>query len=548
MTLIGGEGSLNDAVAIVMYQTFSGFLQDGTSNETAGALLARFLYMLAGSVAVGLSVGILSTFIFRYVHIGSNRDRGLIAFHEWLNGIFCACRSGRGGRASAGERVSLIHSHGSGGGSAVDTSSITGGDSAAGVGTLSANEGEKGLVGYNAMWGHGGGDSADGNSAAPGGDAETGAAGAGGETPHSTDSVSGSEASPVINSNSNGLSGSASPNEDEKALLLSNLLRPYASINAVRAGAAASGAKLGLDGFGAHGGADVMRGEIKPDSSVYAQISFIMTLAYLSYMAAEAFHLSGVVSSLFCGIALNNFVRPLMTPEGKSFSEGTIRSLASVADTGSFFQVGVSIAMTIGTVEGINDNAGLELLGWTLLSILIGRALSIILLGTLVNYLRRPEDKIPVSWLALLWHAGLRGAGTYAFSLVFPTQNKDMLVDVTAAIVLFTVFGLGSTTQAAVYLLGVHTTDPHEAEPGDRHGQHKPLGDEPEKQVQASGDAIPHSTVVMSGGVAYRVFVKSGARVAVPVARITASEKTASWMSKVDSRLRYFISGVVRAD
>lgn len=26
-----------------------------------------------------------------------------------------------------------------------------------------------------------------------------------------------------------------------------------------------------------------------------------MTLAYISYMTAEAFHLSGVVSSLFCG-------------------------------------------------------------------------------------------------------------------------------------------------------------------------------------------------------------------------------------------------------
>ena len=64
-----------------------------------------------------------------------------------------------------------------------------------------------------------------------------------------------------------------------------------------------------------------------------------MTMAYFSYMLAESCHLSGVVSSLFCGIAINNFVRPLLTEEGRAFSEGTVRTLSATADTGSFFQV-----------------------------------------------------------------------------------------------------------------------------------------------------------------------------------------------------------------
>ena len=39
---------------------------------------------------------------------------------------------------------------------------------------------------------------------------------------------------------------------------------------------------------------------------------------------------SGVVACLFCGIALNHFVRPLMDLEGKRYSFGTVKTLAQV--------------------------------------------------------------------------------------------------------------------------------------------------------------------------------------------------------------------------
>lgn len=551
MTLIGGEGSLNDAVAIVLYETFAEFVEaeqhhsDHLSNpsnhdadESGTSLFAAFCRMLFGSLFIGLSLGVACSILFRYIHIGAGRDRGLIAFHDWLAAkLGCGrCRRGSGsgstkppgGRVS--ERTSLVG----------QTRFVTS------VSTVPASA-----------------------AAAAGGASDTaGSVGATASTDGQALHITQPDATPDSGASTEETVG---PNDDD--VTQSNLLQPYASINAVRAGSAASGARKGLDGFGAHGGAsiDPVRREVKPDSSIFAQTTFVVMTAYFSYMVAESFHLSGVVASLFTAIAVNNFVRPLMTKEGKDFSEGTVRQLAATSETGSFFQVGVSIAMTIGTVKGIDSGSDFQLLGWTILAVLLSRAVAIMLLGSLVNYLRRPEDRIPVPWLALLWHSGLRGAQNYAFALVFPGPNKDVLADTTAAIVLLTVIVLGCTTEPAVRLLGVeyggHHDGEHQQEGGTGHGEtdghsshggHGHGGGDGVKRRSGKGHSssssssidhdIPHAALVMSAGVPYRVFVKSGARVVVPVAHVSASEKTASWMSKVDAKLRYYISGIVRKD
>lgn len=513
MTLVGGEGSLNDAISITMYQTYAGYLEDGPAGENSGSVLVRFLMMLVGSVSVGLFVGVLATFVFRYVHIGPTRDRGLMAFHSWLAARFgCTCR--------------LRHQSGARGG-------LTTLDDASPLLLQAAASPAAG--GYHAA--EGGGEEA---------------AGGGGGDPTLMD--------PRSPKHATGTAATRQPPEPATPAPAAGggsaqLMRPYSSIHAVREGEGAQpgaggpAGREGLDGFGAHGGAGVVGGEVKPDSSIFSQVSFVLTLAYVSYMTAEAFHLSGVVSSLFCGIAMNNFVRPLMTAEGKAFSEGTVRTLSATADTSAFFQVGVSIALTLGTSAGINDRESVELLLWTLFAVLVSRAVSVGLLGTVVNYFRRADDALPVSWLLLLWHAGLRGAGTYAFSLVLPTANRSLLVDVTAATVLFTVCVLGPTTLPAVYLLGVE-----QQQGGHGHGggaaaaaKHAPIGGASASDKDAVAK-MPHAVTVVEGGVAYRVFVQSGTRVMVPVAEPTPAERTASQLARFDARLRLIVSGIVRSD
>jgi NhaP-type Na+/H+ or K+/H+ antiporter len=105
-TLVGGEGSLNDAVSIVLYQTFSGFLTDAGAVENGETITGRFLRMLLGSVGVGLGVGVGATLLFRTVHIGAERDPGLQAARAWLCARRCGSRP-RGDGEGNDERVPL---------------------------------------------------------------------------------------------------------------------------------------------------------------------------------------------------------------------------------------------------------------------------------------------------------------------------------------------------------------------------------------------------------------------------------------------------------
>lgn len=216
-------------------QTFAGFLEDGTGGESGGSLLARFIVMLLGSVGTGLLVGVIATFVFRYVHIGPDRDRGLIALHEWLGAVFgCHCRVRNAGRGAAGSGASP-HTP------------------LAGMGGYNSLESENAVpfsrAGAESEAAHDG-DEAGSTSLVP--------------TPPTAASGTGATA---------GSSAAAAGSDDAaSALAAKNILAPYASVNAVRAGAGAAGSRVGLDGFGAHGGAGVVRGEVKPDSSVFTQV------------------------------------------------------------------------------------------------------------------------------------------------------------------------------------------------------------------------------------------------------------------------------------
>jgi len=303
--------------------------------------------------------------------------------------------------------------------------------------------------------------------------------------------------------------------------------------------------------------------ELKPDSSVFAQCAFILLMGYLAYMAAEALHLSGVVAVLFCGISLNHFVRPLMTSEGKDFSEGTIRVLAEIADLTTFFQVGLDAALTFGTRDGIDSQADAALLGFILLGSLVGRAVAVFGLGALINYYRR--EPVPFNYLVMLWHAGLRGAGAYAFTLVFPTANREVLVDATAGVVLFTVLTCGATTSRMLTWTGVpwgHNFDPaedmlHPSAHPDKEGPIRRASFAgPEAQAGAARSAAAAAAAAKSP--TFRTVLVHGAKVYLPLdggaelqqggaggARRLAA---LTWINRLDTRIRFWVSGVVRED
>jgi hypothetical protein len=306
--------------------------------------------------------------------------------------------------------------------------------------------------------------------------------------------------------------------------------------------------------------------EVKPDSSVFAQCAYILLMGYVAYMAAEALHLSGVVAVLFCGISLNHFVRPLMTSEGKDFSEGTIRVLAEIADLTTFFQVGLDAALTFGTRDGIDSQADAALLGFILLGSYVGRAVAVFGLGALINYYRR--EPVPFNYLVMLWHAGLRGAGAYAFTLVFPTANREVLVDATAGVVLFTVLTCGATTSRMLSWTGVpwgHNFDPAEdmLHPSAHPEKEGPIrrasfaGAEAQAGAAASSARDAAATAASSAPTTpARTVLVHGAKVYIPLGAGTDQSGAGgarrmaaiTWINRLDTRVRFWVSGVVREE
>lgn len=285
----------------------------------------------------------------------------------------------------------------------------------------------------------------------------------------------------------------------------------------------------------------------------------------MAYLAAEASHFSGVVSVLFAGIALNHFVRPLLTREGKEFSEGTVRVLSSTADTAVFFQVGLDIALTMGTTRGIDTAAEGEMVGWVFLALIVSRAAAIFPLAAVFNYFRR--EKLSWRHQVLLWHCAIRGAGVYAFALVFPTSNKDVLVDLTAAMVLISVLFQASTMKPLFMLLGVGDAGHH----GDAGHDHSTAGevdsddDKPAAQLLHGGDGGGGGSRDGAGGSGggggasttdadgqgrrasnWDTVVVGGARVYLPLDEPTRAERVVTWLNRVDTQVRWIVSGIVR--
>jgi hypothetical protein len=188
----------------------------------------------------------------------------------------------------------------------------------------------------------------------------------------------------------------------------------------------------------------------------------------------------------------------------------------------------------------------------------VGRAVGIFILGGVVNYFRRKP--IPFNYQLMLWHAGLRGAGAYAFTLNFPGQNRDVLIDATAGLILITVLFCGATTSTMLSTSGIpwgHNFDPadsylHPTQHEDKDGPIRRMsmaarnegGEEDDKGSYQIGAG--YRAVIVQGA---KVYIKNENAGLTRGAEILSSrEKTLSWINGLDTKIRFWVSGVVREE
>lgn len=176
---------------------------------------------------------------------------------------------------------------------------------------------------------------------------------------------------------------------------------------------------------------------------------FVFVMAYLSYLTAELFHLSGIMALTFCGITMKNYVEENVSHKSHVTVKYTMKMLASSSETIIFVLLGVS------TVNDKHEwNTWFVVL--TVVFCSIYRAIGVLLLTAFANRFRLHQfDKVEQF---IMSYGGLRGAVAFALALIIDENvipSKDMMVTTVISVVYFTVFVQGMTIGFLVNILKV---------------------------------------------------------------------------------------------
>ncbi|XP_046804289.1 sodium/hydrogen exchanger 3 [Lucilia cuprina] len=176
---------------------------------------------------------------------------------------------------------------------------------------------------------------------------------------------------------------------------------------------------------------------------------FIFVMAYLAYLNAEIFHMSGILAITFCGITMKNYVESNISQKSHTTVKYALKMISSSSETVIFMFLGVA------TVNNNHVwNTWFVLL--TILFCSFFRVVGVIVLSAIANRFRL--HKLSRVDQFVMSYGGLRGAVAFALVLLIDERvvpTKNMFVTTTIAVIYFTVFVQGITIKPLVKILNV---------------------------------------------------------------------------------------------
>ena len=188
------------------------------------------------------------------------------------------------------------------------------------------------------------------------------------------------------------------------------------------------------------------------------ELTVSLAIAYGAYLIADLFHESGIIATVVAGIVLGTYGRRIgMSTRTQEALDTVWEFLAFLLTALVFLLVGLAISLP----QLLN---ALTPILWTVLAILVGRAIVVYLLlgGTSKVISDRYHEVVPLAWLHVLFWAGLRGAVAVAMALSLPTDfpQRVLLQEITFGVVLFTLIVQGTTAELVIRLTGAGAADP----------------------------------------------------------------------------------------
>ncbi|GLT42009.1 hypothetical protein SLA2020_160330 [Shorea laevis] len=194
------------------------------------------------------------------------------------------------------------------------------------------------------------------------------------------------------------------------------------------------------------------------------EVALMILMAYFSYMLAELFYLSGILTVFFCGIVMSHYTWHNVTESSRVTTKHAFATLSFVAEIFIFLYVGMD-ALDIEKWRVVSDSLG-ESVGVSAVLlglILLGRAAFVFPLSFLSNLTKKsPYEKVNWKQQVTIWWAGLmRGAVSMALaynqftSSGGYTQLREdaFMITSTITVVLFSTVAFGLMTKPLVRIL-----------------------------------------------------------------------------------------------
>ncbi|XP_074320897.1 sodium/hydrogen exchanger 2-like [Silene latifolia] len=196
------------------------------------------------------------------------------------------------------------------------------------------------------------------------------------------------------------------------------------------------------------------------------EVALMMLMAYLSYMLAELFYLSGILTVFFCGIVMSHYTWHNVTESSRVTTKHAFATLSFVAEIFIFLYVGMD-ALDIEKWRFVSDSPGTSVAVSSILLglLMLGRAAFVFPLSFLMNFAKKNNsEKVSFRQQVIIWWAGLmRGAVSMAlaynqFTRGGHTQLRSNAIMITSTItvVLFSTMVFGLLTKPLIRFLLPH--------------------------------------------------------------------------------------------
>jgi CPA1 family monovalent cation:H+ antiporter len=186
------------------------------------------------------------------------------------------------------------------------------------------------------------------------------------------------------------------------------------------------------------------------------EITLTTIAAWGSFLLAEHFHASGIISALSAGLMIGSLGTRLVSGEGRHHISWAWEYFAFIANSFVFILIGMNVA------DQPLSRLGIFAAGVAILLVLAGRLLSIYPLAALFS---RSRWRLPASYQHTLFWGGLRGALALALALAVPSTvpERGAIILTAFVVVAFSILVQGLTMPWLIKRLELGRKEAHPA-------------------------------------------------------------------------------------